>query len=90
MFACRSMQRGAALLAAISLTFIAQPSTSRADPITPEEAHAIGVDSYLYFYPLVTMDVTRQQLTNVEAGKSEIGGPMNMFANVQVFPTAPT
>ena len=88
MFACRSMQRGAALLAAISLTSIAQPSTSRADPITPEEAHAIGVDSYLYFYPLVTMDVTRQQLTNVEAGKSEIGDPMNIFANVQAFPTA--
>src|SRR6185437_14200288 len=88
MFADKLLKRSAASLAAISLTSITQPSASRADPITPEEAHAIGVDSYLYFYPLVTMDVTRQQLTNVEAGKSEIGGPMNMFANVQAFPTA--
>ncbi len=31
-----------------------------------EEAHAIGVDAYLYFYPLVTMDLTRKQLTKQE------------------------
>ena len=31
-----------------------------------EEAHAVGVDAYLYFYPLVTMDLTRKQLTNQE------------------------
>jgi hypothetical protein len=34
------------------------------------------------------MDLTRRQLTNIEAGKSEIGGPPNMFVNVQAFPTA--
>ena len=34
--------------------------------ITEEEAHAIGVDAYLYFYSLVTMDLTRKQLTNQE------------------------
>jgi hypothetical protein len=53
-----------------------------------EEAHAIGVDAYLYFYPLVTMDVTRKQLTNQEASPGGIGGPMNRFANVSAFPTA--
>jgi hypothetical protein len=56
--------------------------------ISAEAAHAIGVDAYTYFYPLVTMDLTRQQLTNVEAGKSEISGPMNTFANIPEFPTA--
>jgi hypothetical protein len=55
--------------------------------ITEQEAHAIGVDAYLYFYPLVTMDLTRKQLTNVEPGKG-FGGPMNMFANVPAYPTA--
>ena len=89
MFACKLfLKRSAASLAAISLIAIGQPSASRADPITPEEAHDIGVNAYVYFYPLITMDVTRQQLTNVEAGKSEIGGPMNMFINVPEFPTA--
>ena len=56
--------------------------------ITEEEAHAIGVDAYLYFYPLVTMDVTRKQLTNQEPRPGGIGGPMNSFANVGAFPTA--
>ena len=35
-------------------------------PSPKQEAHAIGVDAYVYFYPLVTMDLTRKQLTNVE------------------------
>jgi hypothetical protein len=56
--------------------------------ITAEEAHAIGVDAYLYFYPIVTMDVTRKQLTNQEAGPGSLGGPMNRFANIPAFPTA--
>jgi hypothetical protein len=56
--------------------------------ITEEEAHAIGVDAYLYFYSPVTMDVTRKQLTNQEPKPGGIGGPMNRFANVGAFPAA--
>jgi hypothetical protein len=55
--------------------------------ITEQEAQSIAVDAYIYFYPLVTMDVTRKQLTNVEPGKG-IGAPMNMLFNVPTFPTA--
>ncbi len=63
------------------------PEKSRA-AISEQEASAIGVDAYLYFYPLITMDVTRKQSTNVEPGK-EIGHqPMNMFANVPEYPPA--
>jgi hypothetical protein len=77
--------RTASLLgvAAFALT-----TAARAQGITPEEAHAIAVDAYVYFYPLVTMDITRRQLTNTEPGKSEIGGPMNAFTNVKAFPSA--
>ncbi|SDR23446.1 Uncharacterized conserved protein [Rhizobiales bacterium GAS191] len=57
-------------------------------PISEQEAHAIGVDAYLYFYSLVTMDLTRKQLTNVEPGKAALGGPMNMFINIPTFPPA--
>ena len=32
--------------------------------VSDQDAHAIGVDAYLYFYPLITMDVTRKQPTN--------------------------
>jgi hypothetical protein len=32
-------------------------------------ASAIGVDAYLYFYPLVMMDITWRQWTNLKLGK---------------------
>jgi hypothetical protein len=64
-------------------------SAPMAEPaVNADEAHAIGVDAYLYFYPLITMDVTRKQLTNQQSTPGGIGGPMNRFANVAAFPTA--
>ena len=40
----------------LSLTAQAQSA------ITEQEAQSIATDAYIYFYPLVTMDVTREQL----------------------------
>ena len=56
-------------------------------PATEQEAQTIGIDAYLYFYPLITMDITRQQLGNVEPGKG-LGGPLNAFANILEYPPA--
>ena len=64
------------------------PAMATTGTVTEEEAHAIGVDAYLYFYPLVTMEVMREQLTNQEPGPGSLGGPMNRFANIPAFPTA--
>jgi hypothetical protein len=80
--------RGTAATAAVILAALAPQSPLRAADITEAEAQAIGVDAYLYFYPLVTMDVTRRQLTNASAEDSEIGGAPNAFKNVQAFPSA--
>ena len=44
--------------------------------------------AYVYFYSLVTMDVTRRQFTNIEPGKEPGKGPMNMFNNVPEYPPA--
>jgi hypothetical protein len=63
------------------------PATS-AQAIAEDEAHAIGVEAYLYFYPLITMDITRKQLTNLAPTPGALGGPMNSFANIPEFPTA--
>jgi hypothetical protein len=74
----------------LSLALVLPLAAARAaEPVTPEEAHGIAVDAYLYFYPLVTMDLTRKQLTNVEhPSQSGYSAPMNSFANVAEYPTA--
>jgi hypothetical protein len=77
----------ARLLGAGLLVMLAAPAGAQT-AITEPEAHAIGVDAYLYFYPLVIMDVTRKQSTNIELGK-EIGrGPINSFTSVAEYPPA--
>ena len=61
---------------------------SASPAITEEAARAVGDDAYLYFYPLISVDITRKQSTNIEAGKEFGKGPMNMFVNVPAFPPA--
>ena len=79
-------------LTAVALTVAACaifPLASHAQSkVTAEEAHAIGVDAYLYFYPLLTMDITRKQFTNIEPGKEFGKGPMNTFVSVPQYPPA--
>ena len=75
----------AAILGAGLLSSLAVPARAQT-AVTEQEAHAIGVDAYLYFYPLVIMDVTRKQSTNVEAGKEFGRGPMNAFTSVPEYP----
>jgi hypothetical protein len=82
------MKRSAiALILGLFLCPVLSHAAQAQSAITEQEAHAIGVDAYVYFYSLVTMDVTRKQLTNVEPGKG-VGAPMNALFNVPAFPTA--
>jgi hypothetical protein len=64
------------------------PAARAAEPISAQDAHSIGVTAYLYFYSLVTMDLTRKQLSNVAKVGAGISAPMNTFANVPEYPTA--
>jgi len=54
--------------------------------ITAQEARSIGVDAYLYFYPLITMDITRRVSTNVPQGKKTGAGPHNTFQSLPEYP----
>ena|ERR1022692_652846 len=57
-----------------------------AGKVSAQEAQAIAVDAYLYFYSLISMDITRLQSTNIEPGKEFGKGPMNTFVNVPEYP----
>ena len=81
----RALLLGAALA---TLGLSAPVAVSAQTSVTEQEAHAIGVDAYLYFYSLLSMDVSRKQFTNVEPGKEFGKGPMNMFTNVPEYPPA--
>jgi hypothetical protein len=48
-------RRGGTLAVVIALVMWATALNAKA--MSEEEAHAIGVDAYLYFYSLVTMDL---------------------------------
>jgi hypothetical protein len=66
---------------------LAQCSATRSAPLSKDQARAIAVDAYVYFYPLVLMDLTRKQSTNIEM--KEFGkGPMNTFVSVPAYPPA--
>jgi hypothetical protein len=81
----------ASALASTALAQItrAQAQTAQIETlITAQEAHAIGVAAYLYFYPLITMDITRKVFTNVEPGKEFGRGPMNTFQSMPAYPAA--
>ena len=77
-----------ALLGLTIAPMAAAGTVSPLPAIGEAEAHSIGVEAYLYFYPLVTMELTRRQLTNIEPGKEPGRGPMNTFANIPEFPSA--
>ena len=57
-----------------------------AAPVPDEEAEAIAVEAYLYLYPLVTMDLTRRQMTDPRFD-SPMVGPPNTFVHLRSYPT---
>lgn len=80
------MKTALALALATAVSFPAL-AAGTAPKLSADEAASIANDAYVYFYSMITMDVTRKQLTNMPEG-SGIGGPMNQFVNIATFPPA--
>ena len=79
---------GAMVLPVALGLFFAHAGPATAAGIDADEAHAIGMDAYTYFYSLITMDLTRRQLTNHEPAPGSIYAAPNSFANIPEYPTA--
>ncbi|MFA6559672.1 MAG: DUF1254 domain-containing protein, partial [Candidatus Obscuribacterales bacterium] len=62
----------------------AQPKTS----LSTTEAYEIGLESYVYFYSLLSMEITRRQCINLDAGIKPGSGPSNYFSHVRAYPGA--
>jgi hypothetical protein len=80
---------GASLAFSVAGQAEAQTPAAGSAPAGPalssDEQRAIALDAYLYLYPLVIMDLTRLQITNLPPG--QVGGaPANAFSHVRQFP----
>jgi hypothetical protein len=63
-------------------------TSPKTKPVTEQEAYEIGVEAYTYFYSLITMEITRRQMTNLKAGEKPGFGPMNAFHHMPAYPDA--
>ena len=61
----------------------AQPS----GPVTEKEALETGIEAYIYGYPLVTMEMTRRVMTNVEKPEAT-RAPMGNLLRARSYPDA--
>ena len=63
-------------------------STATAATPKNEELDRIALQSYIYNYPLVLMEMTRKQMTNMPLGQNPNRGPMMQFTHIRTFPNA--
>ena len=83
----KSLQRRWLNLLLVALVLIGMLSAGPAAAVSQEEAMAIGVDAYIYGYPLVTMEMTRRVMTNVPKPEGT-RAPMGQFMRVREYPDA--
>lgn len=57
-------------------------------PLGEQQAREIGSEAYCYFYPLITMEVTRKQSINSPPGNKPGFGPANTFSHMRTYPDA--
>jgi len=77
-----------AIISGLLLFQVAPALAAPSAKISEQEAREIGIDAYIYFYPLISMDITRKQFTNIEPGKELGKGPMDMIVSVPQYPPA--
>jgi len=77
-----------ALCLGLFLSLACSPAWAQpAAKLSEQEALALGIEAYIYGYPLVTMEMTRRVVTNVAEPEGE-RAPMGQFAYLRQYPNA--
>lgn len=75
------------LAVCLTVTLIACSPSSTTRQRGVDEAVGDAVDAYIYGFPLVLMDMTRKQVTNVSSPDAS-RAPMGQFVRMRAYPTA--
>jgi hypothetical protein len=78
---------GMSLLAAASVGSGAKAADTAVDLIEGPEEFGLAIEAYTFGYPLVTMEMTRRAVTNVDA-VSGLKGPMGQIIPAREYPNA--
>ena len=87
-FSIHSLRNCAIALVTLVLAFALPLDAHAATPVTAEEAYEIGMEAYVYLYPLVTFDLTRRVMTNRPSDEQPGMSPTNVFQHLRKYPTA--
>lgn len=75
------------LLVCIFMSSIVNAAVDKS--LTDQQLYALAREAYLYAYPIVSMDITYQQATNVEdAQQISLRAPVNQFSHAREYPGA--
>jgi hypothetical protein len=85
----RSVTAASLLAAPLFLTrsFPASAQVSEMPPTATSEAEQIALDAYVYGYSLITTEVTRVQMSNVDKEQG-MHAPPGQFSNIRRYPPA--
>ena len=76
------------IVLALALGSAADAQTAQSK-LSPDEMYALAREAHLYAYPIVSMDVSMRQATNVPDTTSvNMRAPVNQFAHARAYPKA--
>src|SRR5262245_45653698 len=80
---------GSSLAAASVLVNMVPVRVAQAQTVSERETYEIAREAYIYAYPIITMDVSMRQSTNVpNANTIPLRAPVNQFAHARTYPRA--